>query len=117
MVMTEDEKKLTAYHEAGHAIVAMNEPASDPVHKATIIPRGRALGMVMQLFLPMYANALLEYETLSGDEIKTLLDKGEITRDDGTKIKPSPIPVVGSSIPRSGRKGRGGLGGAAAAGA
>jgi hypothetical protein len=43
--------------------------------------------------------------------------QGEITRDDGTKIKPSPIPVVGSSIPRSGRKGRGGLGGAAAAGA
>ena len=47
--MTEDEKKLTAYHEAGHAIVALNVPVADPVHKATIIPRGRALGMVMQL--------------------------------------------------------------------
>ncbi len=49
MVMTEDEKKMTAYHEAGHAIISINEPASDPIHKATIIPRGRALGMVMRL--------------------------------------------------------------------
>ena len=49
MVMSEDEKKLTAYHEGGHAIVALNEQASDPIHKATIIPRGRALGMVMRL--------------------------------------------------------------------
>lgn len=49
MVMTEDEKRMTAYHEAGHAIVSINEAASDPIHKATIIPRGRALGMVMRL--------------------------------------------------------------------
>jgi cell division protease FtsH len=49
LVMSDEEKRLTAYHEAGHAIVAINVPASDPVHKATIIPRGRALGMVMQL--------------------------------------------------------------------
>ena len=49
MVMTDDEKKLTAYHEAGHAVVALHSPASDPIHKATIIPRGRALGMVMRL--------------------------------------------------------------------
>lgn len=47
--MTEAEKKLTAYHEAGHAILALNVPMADPLHKATIIPRGRALGMVMQL--------------------------------------------------------------------
>ncbi len=47
--MTEAEKKLTAYHEAGHAILALNVKAADPLHKATIIPRGRALGMVMQL--------------------------------------------------------------------
>ncbi len=47
--MTEAEKKLTAYHEAGHAITALNVPVADPLHKATIIPRGRALGMVMQL--------------------------------------------------------------------
>ena len=49
MVMSDDEKKLTAYHEAGHAIIAVRCPESDPVHKATIIPRGRALGMVMRL--------------------------------------------------------------------
>src|ERR1700761_5483304 len=49
MVMTDDEKRMTAYHEGGHALVVLNVPASDPVHKATIIPRGRALGMVMQL--------------------------------------------------------------------
>ncbi len=49
MVMTEDEKKLTAYHEAGHAIVGMNVPQHDPIHKATIIPRGRALGLVLAL--------------------------------------------------------------------
>lgn len=49
MVMSENEKKLTAYHEAGHAVVALHEEESDPIHKATIIPRGRALGMVMRL--------------------------------------------------------------------
>jgi len=49
MVMTDQEKRLTAYHEAGHAVVALHCPASDPIHKATIIPRGRALGMVMRL--------------------------------------------------------------------
>jgi len=49
MVMKDEEKKLTAYHEAGHAIVTILSKASDPIHKATIMPRGRALGMVMQL--------------------------------------------------------------------
>ncbi|GEC16121.1 ATP-dependent zinc metalloprotease FtsH [Nitrobacter winogradskyi] len=49
LVMTEEEKLLTAYHEGGHAIVGLNVAATDPIHKATIIPRGRALGMVMQL--------------------------------------------------------------------
>ncbi len=49
LVMTDEEKMLTAYHEGGHALVALNVKATDPVHKATIIPRGRALGMVMQL--------------------------------------------------------------------
>jgi len=231
MVMTEDEKKMTAYHEAGHAIVAIHEPASDPIHKATIIPRGRALGMVMRL--PerdnysyhrdkMYANlavsmggrvaeelifgydkvssgassdisyatnlardmvtrwgmsdalgplqyaeadeevflgysvnrqknmsnetaqaidkeirrvveqgyeraktllteqreqletlakALLEYETLSGDEIKTVLDGGAIDRGSGSK--PS-LPAAGTSIPKAKRP-KHGLGGAAPA--
>jgi cell division protease FtsH len=233
MVMTEDEKRMTAYHEAGHAIVALHEPASDPIHKATIIPRGRALGMVMRL--PerdsysyhrdkMYANlavamggrvaeevifgynkvssgassdiqyatglardmvtrwgmsdelgplqyaeadeevflgysmnrqrqmsnetaqaidkeirriveagyeraktlleehrdeletlakALLEYETLSGDEIKTILGGGTVDR--GGSSKPS-IPTAGSSIPKARRKPQE-LGGPAPAGA
>jgi cell division protease FtsH len=49
MAMSEDEKRNTAYHEGGHALVAITVPSADPVHKATIVPRGRALGMVMQL--------------------------------------------------------------------
>ncbi|WP_284947559.1 ATP-dependent zinc metalloprotease FtsH [Acidisoma cladoniae] len=49
LVMSDDEKKMTAYHESGHALCAMLEPECDPVHKATIIPRGRALGLVMSL--------------------------------------------------------------------
>ena len=223
MVMTEDEKKMTAYHEAGHAIVAVHEPASDPIHKATIIPRGRALGMVMRLperdsysyhrdkmhanlavsmggrvaeelifgydkvssgassdiqyatslardmvtqwgmseelgplqyeekhdgylgygmsqrsamsdetakkidaeirklvegghsratgllkkfdkQLHLLANALLEFETLSGDEIKSLLATGKFERDDGAVIKPSTIPQIGTAIPKAGRR-------------
>ena len=49
LAMSDEEKKLTAYHESGHAVVAFHSPGSDPIHKATIIPRGRALGMVMRL--------------------------------------------------------------------
>jgi ATP-dependent metalloprotease FtsH len=49
MAMSDEEKKTTAYHEAGHAIIALKLPGIDPIHKATIIPRGRALGMVMTL--------------------------------------------------------------------
>ncbi len=235
MVMTEDEKKMTAYHEAGHAVVALHEAASDPIHKATIIPRGRALGMVMRLperdsysyhrdkmyanlavsmggrvaeeiifghdkvssgassdiqyatglardmvtrwgmsdelgplqyaeadeevflgysvnrtrnmsdetarkidgeirrivedgygraktvlsehvdELHNVANALLEYETLSGDEIKTILDGGTIDRDAIAKSRPN-LPAAGSSIPKS-RRPNTGLGGPAPAGA
>ena len=63
MVMTEDEKKMTAYHEGGHAIVALNVPSTDPVHKATIIPRGRALGMVMQL--PERDKLSMSYEQMT----------------------------------------------------
>ena len=48
-VLTEESKKLTAYHEAGHAVVALRTPSAMPVHKATIVPRGNALGMVTQL--------------------------------------------------------------------
>jgi cell division protease FtsH len=234
MVMTEDEKRMTAYHEAGHAVVALHEEASDPIHKATIIPRGRALGMVMRL--PerdsysyhrdkMYANlavamggrvaeelifgydkvssgaasdiqyatglardmvtrwglsdalgplqyaepeeevflgysvnrtrqmsnetaqlidkeirrlvddayekaktclddnrdqleslaqALLEYETLSGEEIKALMEGGSIDRSGPTGAA---IPTAGSSIPRAKRPKPGAIGGPAAAGA
>ena len=223
MVMTEDEKKMTAYHEAGHAIVSVNEAASDPIHKATIIPRGRALGMVMRLperdsysyhrdkmlanlsvsmggrvaeeiifgydkvssgassdiqyatslarnmvtkwgmsdklgplqyedqqegylgmggnarlfasddtnklidseirvlvdtahqravevlkdqedKLHLLAQALLEYETLTGDEIKELLDNGKIDRPDAPTGTARPAPVQGSSIPRAGKR-------------
>ncbi len=49
MVMTEEEKRLTAYHEAGHALVGLHVPEHDPLHKVTIIPRGRALGVTMSL--------------------------------------------------------------------
>jgi cell division protease FtsH len=63
LVMTEEEKLLTAYHEGGHAIVALNVVATDPVHKATIIPRGRALGMVMQL--PERDKLSMSYEQMT----------------------------------------------------
>jgi cell division protease FtsH len=63
LVMTEQEKLLTAYHEGGHAIVALNVAATDPVHKATIITRGRALGMVMQL--PERDKLSMSYEQMT----------------------------------------------------
>jgi cell division protease FtsH len=49
MIINDDEKEITAYHEAGHALVARLLPGTDPIHKVTIIPRGRALGLTMQL--------------------------------------------------------------------
>ncbi len=63
LVMTEQEKMLTAYHEGGHALVALSVSATDPVHKATIIPRGRALGMVMQL--PERDKLSMSYEQMT----------------------------------------------------
>jgi cell division protease FtsH len=63
LVMTEEEKMLTAYHEGGHAILAISVKATDPVHKATIIPRGRALGMVMQL--PERDKLSMSYEQMT----------------------------------------------------
>jgi len=227
MVMTDDEKKMTAYHEAGHALVAVHEDASDPIHKATIIPRGRALGMVMRLperdsysyhrdkmhanlavsmggrvaeeiifgydkvssgassdiqyatklardmvtqwgmsdemgplqyeepqgetflgysqsqrvhmsdetakkidaeirgivdagydrakklltkhkkQLHLLANALLEYETLTGDEINALVKDGKFERAGGDVVKPSAVPTIGTSIPKAGKKRKG----------
>jgi len=49
LVLSEDERKLTAYHEAGHTVVSIMTPGSDPIHKVTIVPRGRALGLMMSL--------------------------------------------------------------------
>ena len=63
MAMTEEEKRLTAYHEGGHALLALSVPATDPVHKATIIPRGRALGMVVQL--PERDQLSMSYEQMT----------------------------------------------------
>ena len=173
LVMSQEEKELTAYHEGGHAVVALNQSASDPIHKATIIPRGRALGMVMrlperdQLSLPRekmladitvamggrvaeeiifgdkkvtsgassdiematkmarnmvtkfgmseklgplqygeneddlhaLAKGLIEYETLNGDEITTLLKEGKIDRSNPEEE----INNAGPSVPKSGK--------------
>src|ERR1700744_3427415 len=63
LVMTEEEKMLTAYHEGGHALVALTVIATDPGHKATIIPRGRSLGMVMQL--PERDKLSMSYEQMT----------------------------------------------------
>ena len=86
MVMSEDEKKLTAYHESGHAIVGRCVPEPDPVHKITIIPRGRALGVTM--FLPQddrYSNSKQRLEsqicTLYGGRIaeEIIFGKDKVT--------------------------------------
>ncbi len=86
MVMSEEEKKLTAYHEAGHAIVGRLVPSHDPVYKVTIIPRGRALGVTM--FLPevdrlSYSKELLESQlsSLFGGRIaeELIFGKGKVT--------------------------------------
>ncbi|MCH8113131.1 MAG: AAA family ATPase, partial [Proteobacteria bacterium] len=61
MVMSDEEKKLTAYHEAGHALVTVNCPASDPIHKATIIPRGQSLGLVQRLPLEDRHSQAVDY--------------------------------------------------------
>src|SRR3989454_10329881 len=91
MVLTEQEKRTTAYHEAGHALMAKLLPGTDPVHKVTIIPRGRALGLTMQLpvddrhsyskdflynnmaALKALAEALLEKEVLEAAEIDQII--------------------------------------------
>jgi len=63
MVITPEEKKMTAYHEAGHALVGMFTPGSDPLHKITIMPRGMALGMTMHLpEMDKYSMGMNEYE-------------------------------------------------------
>ena len=84
MVMHEDEKRATAYHEAGHAIVAESLPFTDPVHKVTIMPRGRALGLTWQLperdRISMYKDQLLsQLAILFGGRIAEDLYVGRIS--------------------------------------
>jgi len=84
MVMTEDEKRATAYHESGHAIVAEMLPGTDPVHKVTIMPRGRALGVTWQLperdqYSRYFKQMLGEISILFGGRIAEDLFVGEIS--------------------------------------
>ncbi|MDR1907796.1 MAG: ATP-dependent zinc metalloprotease FtsH [Holosporales bacterium] len=69
-VMTDEEKKLTAFHEAGHAIVSLFTPGSDPIHKATIIPRGNTLGMVVNL--PETDRVSVTFEALQSNIMTTM---------------------------------------------
>ena len=92
MMMTEEEKRVTAYHEAGHALVAAFLPGSDPLHKVTIIPRGRALGLTMQLPLEdkythkkNYVNA--QIAILMGGRVAEELTQEDITTGAGNDIE------------------------------
>ena len=94
MVMTDSEKRLTAYHEAGHAIVAFYNEDSDPIHKATIIPRGRALGMVMRLpendRISMSKNKLLsDIRVAMGGQLaeKIIFGEGKVTTGASSDIR------------------------------
>ena len=92
MIITEKEKEITAYHEAGHALVAMLLPGTDPIHKVTIIPRGRALGLTQQLPVDekhTYAKSYLQNNLcilLSGRAAEELVFK-EITTGSGNDIE------------------------------
>ena len=92
MIITEKEKEITAYHEAGHALVAMLLPGTDPIHKVTIIPRGRALGLTQQLPVDekhTYASSFLQHNLcilLSGRVAEELIF-GEITTGSGNDIE------------------------------
>lgn len=94
MVMKDAEKKLTAYHEGGHALVTVYMPASDPIHKATIIPRGRALGMVMRLpeddrFSMTYEKLLADLAIAMGGRVaeEIIFGKEKITTGASSDIK------------------------------
>ncbi|MBX9977838.1 MAG: ATP-dependent zinc metalloprotease FtsH, partial [Alphaproteobacteria bacterium] len=94
LAMSEDEKRLTAYHEAGHAIVGIYNADSDPIHKATIIPRGRALGMVMRLpendRISMSKNKLLaDIRVAMGGQIaeKMIFGEGKVTTGASSDIR------------------------------
>ena len=92
LVLTDEEKTVTAYHEAGHAIVAAFCPGSDPLHKVTIIPRGRALGLTMQLPTEdkyTYKKSFVENQIaiLMGGRVAEELTQGEITTGAGNDIE------------------------------
>jgi cell division protease FtsH len=92
MIISEHEKKITAYHEAGHAIVARLLPGTDPIHKVTIIPRGRALGLTMQLPIDEKYTHSKEYllkgiQILYGGWVAEKVVFGEITTGAGNDIE------------------------------
>lgn len=92
MMLTDEEKRVTAYHEAGHAIVAAMTPGADPLHKVTIIPRGRALGLTMQLptedkytYKKQYVEA--QISILMGGRVAEELTQDDITTGAGNDIE------------------------------
>jgi cell division protease FtsH len=92
MILSDEEKRITAYHEAGHALMAKLLPGTDPVHKVTIIPRGRALGMTMQLPIDDRHNYSKEflYNTLAillGGRVAEELVLNHITTGAGNDIE------------------------------
>jgi cell division protease FtsH len=92
LMLSDEEKQVTAYHEAGHALVAAFTPGSDPLHKVTIIPRGRALGLTMQLPLEdkhNYARKYIESQIaiLMGGRVAEELTQDDITTGAGNDIE------------------------------
>jgi cell division protease FtsH len=92
LILTDDEKQVTAYHEAGHALVAAFTPGADPVHKVTIIPRGRALGLTMQLPTEdkhNYRRGYVETQItiLMGGRVAEELTQDDITTGAGNDIE------------------------------
>ena len=92
LIISDEEKKNTAYHEAGHALIAMSIPAADPLHKVTIIPRGMALGLTMQLPLDdkhCYAKDYLEAQMaiLMGGRVAEELFMNHVTTGAGNDIE------------------------------
>jgi len=92
LMLTDDEKRVTAYHEAGHALVAAFTPGADPLHKVTIIPRGRALGLTMQLptedkytYKKRYVEA--QISILMGGRVAEELTQEDITTGAGNDIE------------------------------
>src|SRR5688572_9921582 len=92
MMLTDDERRITAYHEAGHALVAVFTPGADPLHKVTIIPRGRALGLTMQLptedkytYKKQYVEA--QISILMGGRVAEEITQDDITTGAGNDIE------------------------------